>query len=76
MELFGFRITLGRVLVAAIIVAIAMVVPAIRNFLWLILPLGSGNDDIIEGIALVAIFMILFVEIWTKMSPLASNQKK
>jgi len=75
MELFGFRITLARVFVFAIITAIAMAVPAIRNFLWLILPLGSGNDDIIEGFALGIIFVILFVKVWTRI-PDALHQKK
>lgn len=75
MELFGFRITLGRLLVFAIILAVAMVVPAIRNFLWLILPLGSGNDDIIEGFALSVIFVVLFVKFWTRI-PDALHQKK
>lgn len=76
MQVFGVKLTMVRILVAAIIVAIAMAIPVIRNFIWLLLPLGSGNDDIVEGLALVVIFVVLFVEVWSNALPKYFHQKK
>lgn len=69
MKLFGVRITFLRVFVTAVVVAIVMAVPALRRAVWFILPLGSGYDDIIEIIALAAIGITLFVEVWRQRYP-------
>lgn len=69
MEIFGFRFTRLRVFVIALIVAVCMLIPTIRRIIWWILPLGSGNDDIIGGGALIILAVIIFVELWTKRYP-------
>lgn len=69
MEVFGFRITKLRLLITAILIAIAMIIPAIRRIVWWILPLGSGSDDTIFWIAFSIVAVIVFVEFWTKIRP-------
>lgn len=69
MELFGIRITLARVLIFAVVVIVVMAVPVLRSIVWLLLPLGSGYDDIIEGAALAVIVIAIFIELWSKRYP-------
>lgn len=69
MEIFGIKITRVGLLITAIIVALLMTHPTLRYIVWLILPLGSGWDDIIGGGALLLIAILVFVEVWSKRYP-------
>lgn len=75
MKLFGFKVTPLRVMVISIVVFVAMLHPGIRRIIWWILPMGSGYDDIFGGLALIAISVAIFVEIWTKVLPSSSIRK-
>ena len=52
-------------IITAVIVMICMLHPGIRYVIWLILPFGSGWDDVIFLVAAAVVFVLL----WTGRIP-------
>lgn len=75
MRLFGIRLTPLRVILFFTVILLATLHPQLRFVIWWILPLGSGYDDIIGGLALIVIGITLFIQLWTQVLPSSAIRK-
>jgi hypothetical protein len=74
MKILGIEITRTGLIIAAAIIAVMMIHPALRRILWVILPMGRGWDDILFIVAAAVLAVIAFVDFWTHNNPLKKER--